>query len=180
MLNSHGHWSLGHWPFVPETPKKKENTFFQKFLEIVCIWKMSTGKEKCIWKLRTGKEKCIWKVHTGKEIYSQILYRKRKWLSNIGTQKNCVFSSLLLWKGVTRVIRVTDAILPKVPQLISCDFIKMFCGYNIWEPNSFPVQYLRVNFLSGTHFSDTLFFSGTQFSDTLFFSGTQFSNTHYL
>ena len=37
MLNSHGHWSLGHWPFVPETPKKKENTFFQKFLEIVCI-----------------------------------------------------------------------------------------------------------------------------------------------
>ena len=93
--------------------------------------------EKCILEKKFTLKYCI-----GKEIYSQIFYRKRKWLTNIGIQTNCVFSSLLSWKGATRVffwlqkiiflitknyryaIRVTNAILPKVPQLILCDFIK--------------------------------------------------------
>ena len=37
MFNSHGHWLLWHRSFVPESTLKKENAFFQKFLEIVCI-----------------------------------------------------------------------------------------------------------------------------------------------
>jgi hypothetical protein len=90
MLNSHGHWSLWHRLFVPESQEQKENTFFQKFLEIVCIWKMHTRKEKCISKMSTGKEKCIPKMRTGKEFYSQILYRKRKWLSNTVRENNLV------------------------------------------------------------------------------------------
>ena len=80
--------------------------------------KMSTGKEKCIPKMRTGKEKCIPKMRTGKENDSQILVPKQ----------NCVYLSLLIVKGVTKVTRVNSTILPKVPQLNSCDFIKIFCG----------------------------------------------------
>ena len=79
---------------------------------------MSTGKEKCIPKMRTGKEKCNPKMRTGKENDSQILVPKQ----------NCVYLSLLIVKGVTKVAWVNSSILPKVPLLNSCDFIKIFCG----------------------------------------------------
>ena len=97
MLNSHGHWSLWHRSFVPESPLKKENAFFQKFLEIVCIWKMHTGKEfyskKWVPEKKSVSQKCVpeknftLKYCTGKENYSQILYRKRIWFPKIVTHK---------------------------------------------------------------------------------------------
>ena len=42
--------------------------------------------EKCIPEKKFTLNYC-----TGKKIYSQIVYRKRKWLSNIGTQKIVIF-----------------------------------------------------------------------------------------
>jgi hypothetical protein len=85
MLNSHGHWSLGHSFFVPENPKKKENTFFQKSLEILwqCVsekWvqQKNSVSENCVPEKKSISEKCIpenkftLKYCSGKEIYSQI------------------------------------------------------------------------------------------------------------
>ena len=77
MICSLVHWSLCHRSFFQESFTFFKNQIFSKFLVIVSMWKVVTGKKKHIWKLVTGKKYCISNMVTGKKITSQIWSPKK-------------------------------------------------------------------------------------------------------